>query len=73
MGQKTVNLNHDVREIIEEFEEGAQYRGITVELIDVASQSIENQLKVIEPVLKEHTKVRFLVSASLAQGAWLFF
>ena len=53
-GSKTINLNHDVREIIEEFEEGAKYRNITVEMIEVTSQSIENQLNVFEPALKEH-------------------
>ena len=52
-GSKTINLNHDVYEIICEFEQGAKYNDIEVELIDVQSRDIKNQLLEIEPAIEQ--------------------
>lgn len=52
-GSKTINLNHDVYEIICEFEQGAKYKDIEVELIDVQSRDIKNQLHEIEPAIEQ--------------------
>ncbi len=48
---KTINIDQDVLEIIEEFKTNAQYRDIELELIEVGSVNIENQVKVVEHAL----------------------
>ena len=57
-GSQTINLDHDVYEIICEFEEGAKFKNIEVTLIDVKSRDIKNQLHEIETILvKQQRKI----------------
>lgn len=50
---KTISMDHDVIEIINEFLEGAAYRNIEVEVIDLNFPRIKNQYKEIAKVLGE--------------------
>lgn len=45
---KSVHIDHDVVEIIEEFQTNAAYRNIDLELIEFESVKLKNQAKVIE-------------------------
>ena len=45
---KTVNIDHDVIEIIKEFETNAKYRDITLEIINLEGRDVRNQVKEIE-------------------------
>ncbi len=48
---KSINIDQDVVEIIEEFKTNAQYRDIELELIEFESVDIKNQVKEIEHAL----------------------
>lgn len=48
---KSINIDEDVVEIIEEFKMNAAYRGIELELIDFQSVEIKNQAKEVEHAL----------------------
>ena len=48
---KTVNMDYDVYEIIKEFEEGAEHRNITVEILELASPGVSNQAKVLQKTM----------------------
>ena len=50
--RKTINMDHDVVEIIREFQEGAEFRNIEVEVIELESVGVENQLKVVEECIQ---------------------
>ena len=52
---KTISMDHDVREIIKEFIEGASYRNIEVEVIDLSFPRLKNQYKELSKVLKPET------------------
>jgi len=54
---KSINIDHDVIEIIEEFETNAEYRGIELQFIDFKSVEIRNQVKEVE-----HALARNLIS-----------
>lgn len=45
---KTINIDHDVLEIIDEFETNAQYRNIELEVIERKIKSLPNQAKELE-------------------------
>lgn len=47
----SMNIDYDVVEIIEEFKTNAQYRNITLELIEFESVSYRNQVKKVEEAL----------------------
>lgn len=48
---KSINIDHDVIEIIDEFKTNASFRDIELELIDVQPVKIKNQVKEIENAL----------------------
>lgn len=48
---KSINIDHDVLEIIEEFETNAQYRDIEVEVIERKIKGVSNQVKEVEQAL----------------------
>jgi len=48
---KSINIDHDVVEIIEEFATNATFRGIELELIDFQSVPIMNQVRKVEDAL----------------------
>ncbi len=48
---KSINIDQDVVEIIEEFKANAEYRDIQLELIDVQPVKIRNQVKEVEHAL----------------------
>lgn len=48
----SINIDHDVIEIIEEFKTNAEYRDIEVEYIDLESVKLDNQMKEVEEILK---------------------
>ena len=48
---KTVNMDHNVREIITKFIEEAEHRDITVEVVDLNFSRMKNQYKEIAKVL----------------------
>lgn len=48
---KSIHIDHDVIEIIEEFKTNAEYRDIELELIDVESVEIKNQTRKVERAL----------------------
>lgn len=52
---KTISMDHDVREIIREFIEGASYRNIEVEVVDLSFPRLKNQYKELSKVLKTET------------------
>ncbi len=65
---KTINIHHDVVEIIEEFKTNAEFRDIELELIEVSSVKIENQVKEVEHALQNNVlklKPRKLVNGSV--------
>lgn len=45
---KTINIDQDVIEIIEEFETNAQFRGIDLEIIERKKKGVKNQVKEVE-------------------------
>ncbi len=47
-GSKSINIDQDVIEIIEEFETNAKYRDIDLEIIERKIKGVKNQSKVIE-------------------------
>jgi MFS superfamily sulfate permease-like transporter len=49
---KTINMDQDVLEIIEEFREGAEFRNIEVEVIELESVGVQNQLKIVEETIQ---------------------
>ncbi len=51
---KSINIDYDVIEIIEEFQTNAQYRDIDVEVIDRKKQGVSNQVKEIEHAIKNN-------------------
>jgi MFS superfamily sulfate permease-like transporter len=48
---RSVNIDHDVLEIIEEFKANAKYRDIDLDLIDLKPVKLKNQVKKIEHIL----------------------
>ena len=52
---KTINLDHDVYEIIREFEENAPHRNIEVEIIDLESPAIKNQFHELKNAFKNNS------------------
>jgi len=55
---KSINIDQDVVEIIEEFKTNAEYRNIDLELIEFNSIDIENQLREIENALNNNLLVK---------------
>lgn len=51
---KSINIDQDVVEIIEEFKANAEYREIELELIEFASVEISNQVKEVEHALSHN-------------------
>ncbi len=51
---KTINIDHDVLEIIEEFKTNAEYRDIDLTLIEVESVSLKNPIKEVEHALAKN-------------------
>lgn len=49
--RKTINMDNDVYEIIEEFIEGAEHRNITVEVLELDSNGVSNQFKAMSDTL----------------------
>ena len=45
---KTINIDQDVIEIIEEFETSAQFRGIDLEIIERQKKGVKNQVREVE-------------------------
>ena len=60
-----LELALDVYEIIQEFEEGAEHRNITVEILDLASPGISNQAKILQETMDSDGKASWLNSESL--------
>ena len=50
-GSKSINIDHDVIEIINEFETNAKYRNIDLEIIERRIKGVKNQVKIIESAL----------------------
>ena len=50
----SINIDHDVVEIIEEFKTNAEYRDIELELIEFNSVDIKNQVKKVERALSNN-------------------
>lgn len=48
---KSINIDHDVIEIIQEFETNAKYRDIELEIIDRKKKGVSNQVKEVEYAL----------------------
>ena len=48
---KSINIDHDVIEIIQEFETNAKYRDIELEIIDRKKKGVSNQVKEVENAL----------------------
>ena len=48
---KTVNMDYDVYEIIEEFQQGAEHRNITVELLELDSPGVKNQANLLKEAM----------------------
>ena len=55
---KSINIDQDVVEIIEEFQTNAEYRGIELELIEFNSVAISNQVKEVENALAHNLIVQ---------------
>ena len=53
---KTVNMDYDVYEIIQEFEEGAPHRDITVEILELSSPGVDNQAKILQEAMDSDGK-----------------
>lgn len=51
---KSINIDHDVVEIIEEFETNAKFRDIELEVIERKLKGVTNQVKEIENALVKH-------------------
>ena len=51
---KTVNIDHDVVEIINEFETNAEYRGIDLEIRDRKLKGVSNQFKEVANALSSN-------------------
>ena len=49
--RKTVNMDNDVSEIIQEFQESAEYRKIQVEILELASPGVSNQAKIFQQTM----------------------
>jgi MFS superfamily sulfate permease-like transporter len=50
-GSKSLHIDHDVIEIIEEFRTNSHYRDIELELIDFESVEVKNQMKKVQKAL----------------------
>ena len=48
---KSINIDHDVIEIIEEFETNAKFRDIELEIIERKIKGVKNQLREVEHAL----------------------
>ena len=53
---KTVNMDLDVCEIIQEFIEGAPHRNIEAEVIELNSPGVQNQFSLLQAALKTEAK-----------------
>ena len=53
---KTVNMDHDVYEIIQEFQDGAEHRNITVEILELSSPGVKNQASLLQEAMGSGTK-----------------
>ena len=53
---KTINMDYDVYEIIQEFKEGAEHREITVEILELSCPSITNQAKLFKEAMDSESK-----------------
>ncbi len=51
---KSINIDQDVLEIIEEFETNAEYRDIQLEVIERRQKGVKNQVREIENALVQH-------------------
>ena len=51
-GSKTVNMDYDVTEIIQEFLEGAPYRNIEAEVIELNSEGVKNQFNQLQEAMQ---------------------
>ena len=51
IASKSIYIDHDVMEIIQEFETNAKFRDIDLKIIDLESNGVPNQVKKIKHAL----------------------